>query len=306
MYHYSAFMLNIQSELLFPELVELSAPAQQNQITIQFGSVSREGLNTSEASTGYFFQAAKNNLWLHVPNIARFLVTNGDCITIDPVDGIDDDSLRVFVLGSCIGALLMQRGIFLLHGNAVKIGEYGVSFVGYSGSGKSTLSGGFLNRGYSILADDVCAITPDGQVIPSFPQIKLWSDAAKKLNIETGSLRKVRPCIEKFAVPLSQQFHDTAIPLKLVYVLKTHNQDDFQIKSLNGMQKLNPLQNNTYRKNFMKFLSNETEHMMQCAMLANKIGVIQITRPRHGFKLDQLMDVITHDIKSRGLSHAPC
>ena len=44
------------------------------------------------------------------------------------------------------------------------------------------MAASLAKRGYSILADDVCAINADGEILPSFPQIKLWADAAKQLS----------------------------------------------------------------------------------------------------------------------------
>lgn len=304
MYSYYAFNLLIRSELVFPELLPSpdNLPSNEPQITIKFGAVSVGGIDSS-TSSGLFCQATETELWLHVPNIARFLVSNGEQITIDAVEGIDEDSIRLFLLGSCMGALLMQRDLFLLHGNAIKIGEHCISFVGHSGAGKSTLSGAFFKRGYSILADDVCAINTQGHVLPSFPQIKLWFDAATRLGIETQTLRKIRPLIEKFAVPLAEQFHCEALPLKAVYILHSHNKDEFDFETIAGMQKLPPLQNNTYRKAYLKGLAKDSNNFSQCAQIAGQVAVVRVTRPNEGFKLDQLVDLIEQDLQSRGLHH---
>lgn len=299
MYSYYAFALTISSELAFPELLACSHSTSPD-VTIKWGEVSPQGLGIS---TGLFYQATEAALWLHVPNVARFLISNGNQITIDPVKGVDEDSIRVFILGSCMGALLMQRDLFLLHGNAIKIGNQCISFVGHSGAGKSTLSAAFFKRGYSILADDVCAVGLDGQVRPSFPQIKLWFDAAKQLNIDTQALRRIRPLLEKFAVPLADQFHREALPLKMVYVLHAHNKNEFNMTAMTGMQKLQPLRVNTYRKNYLKGLAKDRGHFKQCAQIASQIGVARINRPNDGFKLDELVDLIKHDLTERGLHH---
>src|SRR3990167_11116148 len=275
MYTYYAFAIKINSELAFPELLVCSNSALSD-VTIKYGEVSPLGLDSPHQSKGLFYQASASALWLSVPSVARFLITSGNQIIIDPVEGIDDDSLRVFILVSCIGALLMQRDLFLLHGNAIKMGDHCISFVGHSGAGKSTLSGAFFKRGYSILADDVCAVNANGQVVPSFPQIKLWFDAAKHLNIDTQALRKIRPLIEKFAVPLAQQFHQDALPLRLVYILHAHNKDEFKFTPITGMHKLQPLRMNTFRKNYLKGLDKEQSHFKQCAQIASQIGVVQI------------------------------
>ena len=250
MYKYYAFNLNILSELPFPELVEKTDfTTLIPDVKISIGEVSPQGLERAQL-TRLFYQANENELWLHVPNVARFHICNGQQITIHPLPDSQIESIRLFLLGSCIGALLMQRNLFLLHANAIKVGQHCISFSGQSGAGKSTLCGAFYQRGYSVLADDVCAINDKGEVIPSFPQIKLWHDSAKHLKIETTSLRKIRPHLEKFALPLGKHFHENALPLKIIYLLNTHNQSDFCFETIHGMQKLNPLKNNSYRANY--------------------------------------------------------
>jgi hypothetical protein len=303
MHQYHAFQLNIHSELAFPELLkqaDVHAMTASDKVVIQFGPVSSSGLMKAKVS-GLFYQAGLNQLWLNIPNVARFLIADGASITIEPYSDVDEASIRLFVLGSCLGALLMQRDLFLLHGNAVKVGEHCVSFVGASGAGKSTLSGAFFKRGYSILADDVCAIDETNQVIPSFPQIKLWCDAAKQLDISTQALRQIRPFIEKFAVPLGQQFHQTSLPLKVVYILHTHNKDEFILKDVSGMRKLQPLRNNTYRQQYLEGLSKNKLHFGQCGRIASQVALVSVTRPNHGFKLNELVDAIEVDLVARGL-----
>ncbi len=311
MFEYKAFSLIIQSELFFPELLpnsearpignSLHADAQptlafseQPSVSIRWGSIDMDDLG-SNASKGLFYQTTEKKLWLHIPNVARFLVYDGTHIVIDPMPGVDDASIRLFVLGSCMGALLIQRGLFLLHGNAIKIDDYCISFVGYSGVGKSTLSGAFFKSGYSILADDICAVNHDGNVLPSFPQIKLWFDAAQKLNINTQTLRKIRPCLEKYAVPLVTQFHPESLPLKKVYILQTHNKGGFCLSTYEGLQKLQPLQQNMYRRNYLSE-QKITDSFMHCARLASQIDVVGIMRPQAGFKLEELVRLIETDL----------
>lgn len=302
MHHYSAFHLAIQSALAFPELLPSTTALLTPDITIQYGAVSKEGLS-HPTTRGLFYQATEQTFWLHVPKIAHFLMEEGTQLTIDPTQGIDEDSLRVFILGSCFGALLMQRNLLLLHGNAIQINNVCVSFVGHSGAGKSTLSAAFFKRGYGILADDVCAITHTGQVVPSFPQIKLWQDAAHHLEIDTSTARKIRPAIEKYAIPLNTRFQPNALPLKVVYSLQSHNIDKIQLESLHGIKKLSPIQNHTYRKSYLKGLLRDKTHWVRCAELAKQTAVVRLTRPREGFQLDNLVTVIENDLQQRGFLH---
>lgn len=304
MHYYNAFDLNLQSAIYFPELLERHDSFDIDiDVRICFGNVSPEGLPCPTVNR-LFHHANETELWLHIPNVARFLISDGQQITIQPLANCDEKSIRLFVLGSCMGALLMQRNLFILHANAIKIGSACVSFAGYSGAGKSTLSGALYNRGYSVLADDVCAINSDGNVLPSFPQIKLWSDAAKKLDIKTASLRKIRPNIEKFAVPLGNQFHDHALPLKMIYLLQSDNLDNIRFEPIHGMHKLNPLKNNTYRRHYMHGLVKEKIQFQLCGKIASQVKMVKIIRPNVGFQLDELVDSVEKDMATRGLHHA--
>lgn len=297
-YDYYAFGLTIKSTLELPELLVNTTPEDHADVTIAWGDVSPEGLETPVVKYA-FFQAQKDTLWLNIKDVGRFLISNGRKITIEPHDGVDCSTIRLFLLGSCMGGLLMQRGLFLLHGNAIRVGDHCVSFVGDSGAGKSTLSGAFFKRGYSILADDVCAINPDGVVSPSFPHIKLWLDSANKLKIKTDALRRIRPDVDKFAVPLAQQFHAKALPIRVVYCLNTSQSFDTQY--VLGINKIKVLYQHTYRRHYLKGLMKENEYYMQCARMAQGMDVVNLMRPMHGFQLDQLVDYVELDLRHKGL-----
>lgn len=303
MYNYRVFDLTIQSELPFRELLPHSNTEQDaSQIRIAFSTVSPHGLLESPSLKTAFYQPTSTEFWLHVPQVARFLITNGDQIHIDPMPESDEDSIRLFVLGSCMGALLMQRQLLLLHGNAIKIGNQCVSFIGNSGAGKSTLSAAFFKRGYSILADDICAINNVGEVLPSFPQIKLWADAAMQLMINTRILKKVRPNVDKFAVPLRQQFHNKPTPLKMVYLLETHHEKEISMMTLEGMEKCHALQHHVYRKQYLSNRAREHLCFKQCMQLASIIEFVRIRRPIDGFTLDEMINKIKLDLMKRGFT----
>jgi hypothetical protein len=298
MYYYHAFHLKIKSELRLPEVQV--AVDRTFDVSIVFGEVSQDGL-LSPMAAGAFYQSNTHEFWLNVPGVARYLVQSGNQMTITPYAGSDEDSIRLFLLGSCLGALLMQRDVFLLHANAIKIGAQSVSFAGCSGIGKSTLSAAFMQRGHAILSDDICAVNALGVVMPGLPYIKLWADASQQLGIETKTLKRIRPKVEKFSVPLNTQFCAEALPLKVLYVLNQHAQDVFEFKPIEGMKKFLPFKNNTYRYGYIKGMGKATEHLKRAGTLASSISVVRILRPKSGFRLDELMDLIEADLSMRGI-----
>ncbi len=286
---YLAYNLQIDSEIALPELLpgDLDSSCDVN---IHFGNVPVDGLPNG-TQLGPFLWTTDQALWLKVPGVATFLVKNGQEIIIAPAPGIDEDSIRVFLLGSAFGALLFQRGYLVMHGNAIRIGNQCMICVGYSGAGKSTLAAGFMQRGYDILADDVVPIDNGCNAIPGFPRIKLWQDVAEKLKIDTTSLRRIRPDMEKFNFPLTHKFGNELIPVRWVYILNSdENQCDISFESIEGMQRFIPLRNNTYRIRFLDGMALKRDHLQLCGKLAGNIRLTSVTRPRRDFQLDLLID----------------
>lgn len=297
MYSYQAFQLITHSELELPELQPITNTKSTNiDLVIRYGAVPTDGLN-NPCKKGLFFQAKPGIFWLHIPNVARFLVIAGNEIIIEPALGAAEALVRVFLLGSCFGVLLMQRGLFLLHGNAIQVDDYAISLTGQSGAGKSTLSGAFFKQGYSILADDICAINTQMEVIPSFPQIKIWADAAAQLAIDTTNLRAIRPAIEKYAFPLdSAHFCAHRLPLKVIYILTSHNKEEILIQHLSGIEKFMPLRSQRYHPLHLKALAIDKEHKKQCGQLANHVTLARIARPNTGYCIAELVEHIKHDL----------
>ena len=68
----------------------------------------------------------------------------GNRISFSPAAGAEETAVRLYLLGTCMGALLFQRKLLPLHGSAVVINGKAYAFVGDSGAGKSTLAAAFL------------------------------------------------------------------------------------------------------------------------------------------------------------------
>ncbi|MFV5213248.1 hypothetical protein ACLIIZ_05905 [Azonexus caeni] len=290
---YTAYGLTIQSQLDLPEL-ERSFPSVAPDVTVRLGTVGAGGLPGGR-QLGPYLWVGQNTFWLQVPGVARFLVQSGTSIWCDPEVGVDEDSVRVFLLGSSFGALLLQRGHLVLHGNAIRIGDACMLCVGPSGAGKSTLAAGFLQRGYEILADDIVPVDAQCRALPGFPRIKLWRDMADQLNIDTGDLRRIRPNTEKFNYPLPPA-SPHPLPIRWVYILGSDQNDTLRLEPIQGMHRFQPLHGNIYRVRFLHGTALKAEHLQLCGQLAGKIRLARVTRPRTGFSLVQMINRILADI----------
>lgn len=297
---YRAYGLNIQSALECPLLLPSNG---KPDVTISYGTVP-DNLHDVRGK-GICFQAAKNELLLSVPNIAKYLILNGDTIIIERQLETDDDSVRLFLLGSAIGALLHQRSLLVLHANAIVVDGSAVLFMGVSGIGKSTLAAAFSHRGYSIAADDICAIDVGKEkpmLYPGFPQLKLWADACQKLKIETTAYKRIRPQLEKYVIPKPEQFWQEPLPLKRLYILTTINTKEFKLEPITGLQKFMVLGHQTYRIPYMQGLGLEGKHLLQCSKVAAQVPLLRVSRSSGWFLLDELVEMIQEDLHSSSSS----
>ena len=291
---YKAFGLDIHSDIALPALP--FSDAQVADVTIMKTDISKEGLLSPHVvrASG---QTAPDRLWFSVPGIARFYVSDGKYVCYDPYENANEESIVLYLLGTCVGGLMHQRHRLVIHGNAVRFGDQCVIFSGVSGNGKSTLAASFHKRGYQLLADDLAVLDDRGCVQPSFPQIKIWQDTAEKLEIDTAGLRKIRPNICKYAYPLNQdEFCNTPLPVKAVYILSTHNQESIEFSPILGADKFVPLRNQTYRSGHIEGLGLKAQHLKLCSQLANSVPVARITRPKKGCDLDTLVSLIESDL----------
>ena len=209
---------------------------------------------------------------------------------------MDANSVRLYLLGSGLGALLFQRKLLVIHGNALRVGDGCAICVGHSGAGKSTLAGTFFKRGFQLLADDVVPIDPAGNALSGFPRIKLWQDAADRLGISTAGLRRIRPDMEKFDVPLGDAWHPEPLPVRWLYVLRKSPHPGIHLEPIEGLARLTPLKANTYRPQYMKAMELQQQHLKAIARLARRIRLVRVWRCEDQCGPDQVADAILADI----------
>ena len=291
MFLYNAFGIIISSELHLPDCHKIPHENRTPDIHINIGNVSQS--IPSDAIT--FNQHAfflPNQLWLHIKDIAWFYIEQGKFITVEPYPNADLQSIRLYLLGSGIGAIMHQRNTLIIHGNAVRIGDECIVFTGDSGAGKSTTAAAFYQKGYEFLADDLSVIHANGQVQPGIPRLKLWQDTADKLKIDTAKLSRIRLQVDKYCYPIHTNLCKTPLPIKAIYVLNKHQKNTFLVKEVTGATKLQLLQSHTYRNGFVNGLNLKAQRFRLCSQLANQAAVFNIHRPDQGFTIDQLIEII--------------
>jgi hypothetical protein len=293
---YRAYGLSIRSELPLPELAVHDvdhaddAPAD---LEIRFGPVSEP----ARPGTGYVVEDGETRLV--VPEVGRFLIGGGAEIVIDPAPGASERNLRLFVLGSAMGAVIHQRGLLPLHANAVLLGESVVAFSGPSGAGKSTLAAWFHDRGHPLLADDVCAVAlgADGPVVHAgAARIRLWRDALEAGGRSTDGRNRSFDRLDKWDVPTRHLALERPLPLAAVYTLARAPEgagDEVTIRRIAGAAAVHALSANTYRGAYTSMAGLTETHFRLCTQVARHVPVYEVSRT---WSLDRL-DAVASELR---------
>jgi hypothetical protein len=279
-HNYRICGLSVASDIVLPGVIAAAFDSSP-QVTIRHGAVP-EGLPTPDF-VGPTWQIAGKRFLLHVPNVARFLIENGEQIVFAPESGAGAEDVPVFILGTVFGVLLHQREQIVLHASAVEVNGRAIAFCGPSGAGKSTLAAALAQRGYRPISDDLCALSlaPNGAAIvhPDGRRLKLWAQAINKLKLEAARGEPVRRCLEKFYVAPPDAITES-VPLGAIYALGEARHFGGQgIEQPNVVDCALLLRNHAYRPLLIARLQQKERYFRAAAQIADKSRIFSLNRP---------------------------
>jgi len=271
--------LAVASEIALPGLIA-GAPGRTPQVTIRRGAVPESLPNTSAA--GPTWQIAGKQFLLRIPDIARFLLRNGDEILFAPETGESEADIPIFILGTVFGILLHQREQIVLHASTVRVNGKAVLFCGPSGAGKSTLAAALAQRGYPLVTDDFCTVSLNGSgaplVYPDGRQLKLWAQAIDRLDLAQSRGERVRKSLEKFYVEPTDVFTEPLL-LGAVYALREARPPHPPgIEKPNVVDAALLLRRNAYRPLLVRRLGQKANYFHAATAIANVAGIFHLTR----------------------------
>ena len=283
--------LQVASDIALPEL-SAALTLSEADIVIARGEV-EPGSPGDPDEMSTFVRAIEGGIWLDLPGKLLMRIEAGRTITYQPYDGADPDEVRLYLLGSGLGALMMQRGNVVLHANAVAMpGGGALLCLGDSGVGKSTTATALMQRGHQVLADDVCPIGEDGMLRPGLARIRLWDDAAGQLDIDTAPLDRVRSSDPKYNLPIGD--HCGAEPRRpaLFVILEITEENSVSVTELKGFERFAALRKNVYRPHYLEAMGMEAAYLKRLADLASNTAMHRLLRPAKGFDVDRVVDAI--------------
>ncbi|WP_078432601.1 ATP-binding cassette domain-containing protein [Metabacillus halosaccharovorans] len=296
---YMAFGVHILSEIPLPELSPMGLEDQGFDVEVVIEDLKMEWEHLAKDKTGYIFK--ESYVLFRLDDIAIFLIKEGKKISISPLKDYKEDIAKMIVLGTCIGAILLQRNILPLHGSTIAVNGKAYAIVGESGAGKSTLASTFIRDGYPILTDDIIAVSILNErtpfVIPSYPQQKLWQETLHEFGKTTSNLKSVYGRQTKYYVPLLAEFLTNPLPLAGIFELVKIDQEEVEVVTKTRLEQLSILYNHTYRNLMISGLRKLEWHFKVSTNILNNINVYQLQRPISRFTSDELVSIILEKIR---------
>lgn len=292
LHRYRLFGLTIQSAIPLPDLAPL-APGEGGDadVVIERGPVvlPEGGPPPLRGLYGPGDEAV-----LRITGIALYRISGGRRITVDVGPEARERNVRLYLLGSAMGVLLHQRRIVPLHANAIDLGGRAIAFMGASGAGKSTLAAAFHDRGWRVLSDDVCVVTPsDGGFLaqPGIPRLRLWRDAVERSGREVEGHERAFDDRDKYNIGIASDSGEP-VPLAALYLLRSHEGPDFELRRLRGGEAIKALMSNTYRGAYIERVGDPRGHFATCLALAQALPLFELSRPWDAARIDEGVQLI--------------
>jgi len=303
--------LSVCSEVVLPAAMLSAGEQQVPDIVIRSGVVPdrlERPLHKADE-----FEAQPGLFLLRIPGIARFLIRQGREIIFDLDSECEPRTLALYLLGTCFAILLQQRGNLVLHASAIEADGGAMLFCGRSGAGKSTMAALLCRRGYALLNDDVCSLTPSGddtyKIRPDGRMLKLWTESLDQLAWSKQPGMAVRTDGEKYFCepPVSEM---DARPLAAIYVLRTAPSGEGpSIHRLSALQGMLELKRNAYRPALVTAMDMDEAYFMASVALQRTVGVYVLSRQldfgNAGALLDLLEEHWSAESESRRYNRAP-
>jgi hypothetical protein len=200
-----------------------------------------------------------------------------------------------YLLGPVLGFVLRLRGMTCLHASAVAVGEHAIALVGSPGAGKSTTAATFAHCGFSLIADDVAALTEDKEnflVPPGYPRVNLWPDSARALFGSEEALPPITPTWDKRYVSLGDNglgFASKPLPLGAIYLLGEREAALAApvVEAVSGGDALARLVRNTY----VNYLLDRSMRSQEFDLLSRVVAGIPIRCVRPPADLSAIFDL---------------
>jgi hypothetical protein len=197
-----------------------------------------------------------------------------------------------FLAANALAIAIHQRGDAVLHASCVRGPRADVAFIGPSGSGKSTMAAAMVRRNHALLADDFIAFTLTSPVQPGVPQLRLWPDSARALQLEPdAAIRNGESPKATWDAGALPPHTAQSRSERLLLLLFLHEDDSIAIRRMSRPDALFSLLNNAYCAPVLDRTGLAQEFDVW-SDVARAIDCYEFRRPRRFDRMDEVIDAV--------------
>lgn len=232
----------------------------------------------------------ENFYYHHIPTIATYMVKKNGEVTVQILDKKKMDAIIYFFNDSILPVILIQRGVFLIHGAAVRSPEGKVHvFMSDVSEGKSSLAAGLvLNHKYKLISDDKCLIMWNEKkkcfMIRSYVQhIDLWRNVLPlfKGRERYFQIKRIREGIEKFRINFKNRSYKRAVPVDQINFLHIENVEiETTVEKLDGMKIIDAFKSQIVSQSAISGMGQNRNSFQYTVKLSKEIPCYKVTRSR--------------------------
>lgn len=252
------------------------------------------------------FARSGSDYLLRFTRLADFLVSaDAARVRCWPRAGTPVETVRHLFLNQVLPLVLGHRGRLVVHASAIVTPQGAVAFLGGSGRGKSTLAASFWAAGFPLVTDDCLRIDDRGGTlvaVPSYPAVRLWPDALRRLALDAPAPRRTAHYSEKLRVTPGQTARPFALgpaPLVRLYVLadarRARGSARAGLEPLTVRDALVELIGHLYRLDIGRrdALRRDFDRL---ADMAGRLHMCRLRVPRGLRRLDEVREAVLEDV----------
>ncbi len=297
---YKVFGLNLYSDF---EITELDTSDGEQDVRVLLGTVPKYINEVLEQSDQY--QLSRTEFAFDIEGIAKYYIREGHEIVVEPYPEVEIDRVIVYLLGTAMGVLLIQRNRVAIHGSAVSVGQSALIITGDCGAGKTSLSAAFRKNGYGFLADDIAAVSMNQNqqalVHPAFSQQRLCTDTALKMGYDLETLKLASMEENKYIVKLEEQYIGEKMPLSAIVEIRIGDSKEVLLEELRGIEKIKYIEKNIYCGALYDTIGFTNDYYQALLLIVKNTTFYRVSRPKHGFTVEEQLKRIMSELTNNGI-----
>lgn len=162
--------------------------------------------------------------------------------------------------------------------------------------GKSTTAGAFYRAGHQTVSDDSAALAFNAarsryEVLPAFPQLKLWPESAAQVVEDPDQLRPLHSRVDKKSYSPEGSFPTDPLPLRGLFVLDWGEQTT--VSGLRNAEAFLHVVGHSFTHRYAHApLSELPELFNRCRRLVESVAVYRLVRRKRLQELDAIVKAV--------------